>query len=348
MAKRRSDERDGGSTAKRRRQHLYLVFDDWSSGYSIRKVDPCDANPPSDSDSDDDSSEPRLPPAVLRVPEARGLPQYFAAAFGSRIMALQPREKRGADGERHLAPKDLVPVFDVVTRGPRPDRDPADPIYFPVGDRLFALGAKSFDQLWPPPLEHPGGEHHVWSWYQLPSPPFKRRHVTSYALHPDGQTVLVSTERQGGAATFAFDTEADAWSGDPDTPGHLCSCDAAPPGNDDGQRAVQARKLSKENLFSEGPAETHVGAKLVYMGRRSKFCLVQCVSMEDGCIDEELAEEEEGVPRPRRHMLRLTTFSLGYDKNGDLTTGKSCRVRYCKVPKSSTETLLKNPVAFWL
>ncbi|GJM96574.1 hypothetical protein PR202_ga13427 [Eleusine coracana subsp. coracana] len=315
MAKRRSDERDGGRIAKRRLQHLYLVFDDWSSGYSIRKVDPCDANPPSDSDSDDDSSEPRLPPAVLRVPAARGLPQYFAAAFGSRIMALQPREKRGADGERHLAPKDLVP-----------------------SSTLFALGAKSFDQLWPPPLEHPGGEHHVWSWYQCPARP-SRGGTSPPTRCTDGQTVLVSTERQGGAATFAFDTEADdmEWalpfdgrahfdadldafvglSRDPDTPGHLCSCDAAPPGND-------------------------------YMGRRSKFCLVQCVSMEDGCIDEELAEEEEGVPRPRRHMLRLTTFSLGYDKNGDLTTGKSCRVRYCEVPKSSTETLLKNPVAFWL
>uniref|UniRef100_A0A0A9CF24 Uncharacterized protein n=1 Tax=Arundo donax TaxID=35708 RepID=A0A0A9CF24_ARUDO len=90
----------------------------------------------------------------------------------------------------------------------------------------------------------------------------------------------------------------------------------------------------------------HVGATLVYMGSPSRFCLVQCISIEDDCVDEEL--EEKDAPRPCCHLFRLTMFSLNYDKNGDLTTRKSCRVQYCKVPKGCTEFLLKNPVAFWM
>ncbi|TVU45091.1 hypothetical protein EJB05_04562, partial [Eragrostis curvula] len=395
MAKRRSDERDGERTPKRRQQHLYLVFDDWSQGYSIRKLDLCDTNPSSDSGYDDDeasetphavagvAADPRLPSTVFRMPAERGLPQYFASAFGTMILAMQPGERAAG----------LFPVFDVRARGsiwgPQLHPDPPNPVYFTVGgDRLFALAAGSFQyQLYPPPLEHAGGQNCVWQWYQLPKPPFKRKHVVSHALHPDGRTIFVSTERRGAAATFAFDTEAaaagfewkrhgewalpfdgpahfdaalDAFVGlskDPDALGHLCSCDAAPApaatssdgGDDDGQRAVRARKLSKEKFFSEDPAETHVGARLLHIGR-SKFCLVQCVSTEDGRVDDEdqLEEEEEDVPRPRRHLFRLTTFSLKYDKNGDVTTGTSRRVQYCRVPKASTESLLKNPLAFWM
>ena len=107
-----------------------------------------------------------------------------------------------------------------------------------------------------------------------------------------------------------------------------------------------AWKLGKEKLFSEDPAEKHEGATLLYMGGKSRFCLVQCISIDDDCVDEEVQEQQ--VPIPRRHLLRLTTFSLKYDKNGDITTGKSRRVRYYKVPKASTGFLLKNPVAFWL
>lgn len=42
-----------------------------------------------------------------------------------------------------------------------------------------------------------------------------------------------------------------------------------------------AWKLSKEKLFCEDPAEEHIGATLVYMGSRNKFCLVQCLSADD-------------------------------------------------------------------
>lgn len=392
MPKRRSVGRDGGrGTAKRRRRHLYLVCND-SRGYSIRKVD---LSPESDSD---DSEEPphqhaaisgavaelRLPPAVFRLQAPRGLPHhYFAAAFGTRIMAMHPSGP-GADGRPCLVPELHVPVFDVRTRAvifaPRQKADLAHPIYIPVGERLFALAAGSFEQLWPPPLDYPGAEHWEWTWRELPKPPFETQHVTSYTVHPDGRTIIVGTESGATAATFTFDTEApqfvwkrlggwamprtghshfdrelDAFVGlseDTDTLGHLCSCDTAISDAGDGHCLAPAWKLSKEKLFSEDPTdptEKHVGATLVYLGGKSRFCLVHCISVEDDSIsiDEDL-EEEKDAPLRRRYLLRLTMFSLKYDKNGDLSIGKSCRVQHYKVPKASNEFLLKNPVAFWL
>lgn len=188
-------------------------------------------------------------------------------------------------------------------------------------------------------------------------------------MHPDdGGTalVVVSTESGGGAAavTFTFDFDAGEFlwkrhgewalpfagrahfdhdlggfvglSKDPDTVGHLCCCDAAFSGTGDGRRPAPAWKLGRENLFGEDPGERHVGATLVHMGGNSRFCLVQCVAVED---------DNAG----QCYMYRLTTFSLSYGENGDLTTGKSRRVRYYNVPsKASTESLLESPVAFWL
>ena len=160
----------------------------------------------------------------------------------------------------------------------------------------------------------------------------------------------------------------------------------------DGKGQCPARKLSKEKLLSDDPTERHVGATLVYMGGRSKFCLVQCVSIDgdradercdcnlddeddlederNGCdleecyyCDDDLLdvcdmEDDDGsaademkdceTSRPRRYLVRLTSFTLKYDRNGDLTTGSSCRVRYYRVPGGSTVPLLSNPVAFWM
>ncbi|CAL4927283.1 unnamed protein product [Urochloa decumbens] len=125
---------------------------------------------------------------------------------------------------------------------------------------------------------------------------------------------------------------------DPDAVGHLCSCVLRRGRLRRRRRAAPAWKLGKENLFSEDPGERHVGATLVYMGCKSKFCLVECVVVGVG-------DDNAG----QCYMYRLTTFSLSYDENGDLTTGKSRRVRYYKVPsKASTEFLLESPVAFWL
>ncbi|RLN22848.1 uncharacterized protein C2845_PM07G11440 [Panicum miliaceum] len=62
----------------------------------------------------------------------------------------------------------------------------------------------------------------------------------------------------------------------------------AMPANPDagGKGQCPARKLSKEKLLSDDPIERHVGTTLVYMGGRSKFCLMQCVSIDDDRADE--------------------------------------------------------------
>lgn len=199
-------------------------------------------------------------------------------------------------------------------------------------------------------------------------------------MHPDGRTVFVSTAKgRNTRATFSvdtadaacaewkcrgdwalpfaagrvhFDRDLDAWvglSGDPDTVGYVCAMDvvSASPDDDarDGRRCVPSGKLCKERLFGGDPAEREVGANLVYLGDRSEFCLVQCVWF---CVDDEDTEEEEELDfeRAQLYLLRLTTFALKYDKDGDLTTGNSRRVRYYDAPSAATESCLRDIVAF--
>ncbi|CAL4944406.1 unnamed protein product [Urochloa decumbens] len=429
MSRRQPEERAGAHAAKQHQQrHLYLLFDDWPEGYSVRQLDLS-----SDDAASDDAhgwqmaatacaGDHCLPPAIFRFKAQRGMPAHLAAAFDSKILATQPVSPGAA---APLLLESHVPVFDVLQRsclfGPRLVPDRADPIYISAGGRFFALAAGTFDILCPPPSPPPPPQAKAWSWFQLQAPPFERDRVTSHAVHPDGTTIFVSiVERAAAAAaTFAFDTaeralrggggwwrlhgqwalpfggrahfdaELDAWVGlsrDPDSVGHVCCCDAVSSNPDEAgsEGRCPARKLSKEKLFSEDPTERHLGATLVYMGGRSEYCLVECVyiederhggtsdgELEDGdeCADEDMSDcdleeendgstgderdgckqqDEEDVPRPRRYLFRLTTFNLKDDKNADLTTGSSCRVRYYRVPKDSTEVLLSNPVAFWM
>ncbi|KAL6636544.1 hypothetical protein ACP70R_024116 [Stipagrostis hirtigluma subsp. patula] len=297
------------------------------------------------------------PPAIFRVEAPRGLPTCFAAAFGGKIMALHPREIDGVPVP--FASDRLVPVFDVRLRslsfGPRPAADRAEPVYIPVSGKLAALAAGSFELLDAPSLRPPGFELFD-PWRQLRDPPFESKHVTAYAVHPDGRTIFVITAatdgsggewRRNGQWTLPFtgrahfDHDLDAWvglSGDPDTVGHLCCCDVLPAAGDDGtQRPARQRKLSVEKVFSEDPAETHVGATVVYVGGRSNFCLVQCVAVENNSKKDS---------RPSRHLLRVVSFYLRYDMDGNLRIGSCRQVRYYRVPKAATELVLKNPVAF--
>ncbi|CAL4935982.1 unnamed protein product [Urochloa decumbens] len=433
MPKRRFDGCGGGRTAKPPRRHLYLVLDDWSIGYSIRKIDLS-----SDFDSEDSdqliaahgpissNGKRRLPSAVFRFQAQRGLPMYFAAAFDSKIMAMHPVTP-GINGMLPWVPESLVPVFDVRMRsvifGPRQIPDLDDPIYIPVGGRLFALSTGSFQLLYPPPGDDESGseeeEGWVWSWRQLPEPPFKRKYVTSYTIHPDGRTIFISIKKRRSATTFTFDTAEsamtddctwkqhgnwvlpfsgrayfdsvlDAWVGlsrDPGTVGQLCSCDVVSTSDVDASddRQCPTVKLCKE-LFVENPVMRCVGATLLYMGNRSKFCLVECTCIKEDSVDEikdgsvggvnedsvhdmnddsvgKLNEnyemnddsgtndsklEEQHVSPHSGYFLRLKTFFLMYDKNGDLKTGKHIQVRCYDVPKTVSESIQKHPVAFWM
>ncbi|CAL4942599.1 unnamed protein product [Urochloa decumbens] len=354
MPKRRHGERDSRRAAAkkhRRGQRLYLVFDDWPWGYSIREVD-C-------STAAGGGTERRLPRPFIRLEAPRGFPLFFSAV-GTRIVATHRRNPWDDDS----VPDGFLPIVDVRSRGVT---------FGPGQDALLqaALAPASGKRK-------QRGCHVGMAWRELSRAPFNRLEVTSYAVHPDDHTILVSTTR----ATFTFDadkldTEDLVWtrlgewslpfsgrayfvgcldafvglSKDPATPGHLCSCSCELVATDDGPPAW---KLGKEKLFSEDPAETHVGATLLYMGG-SEFCLVQCVSVEDGNTSatqaQEDIEEEEGVSRRSlrcSHLYRLTTFSLSYN-NGDMTTGETCQVCY-RVPKATTERFLgrADPVAFWL
>uniref|UniRef100_A0ACD5VXZ1 Uncharacterized protein n=1 Tax=Avena sativa TaxID=4498 RepID=A0ACD5VXZ1_AVESA len=378
----------GGRTVKRRHRHLYLVMDDWESGYTIRKVDLSSESSSDSDDSDDGLSDAHVinnkteqpePPAVIRLEATHSRCDFFAA-IGTKIMVTNPVITSPLERERNH----VFPVFDVHTRvlsfGPQPKTVPSAPIYFPVIDKIFCLDDGRSEILFLPPRDEVEPGKWLWSWSELPKPPFRRFRVTSHAVHPDGRTIFVSVKRRATAATFTFDTglpdyvewkrhgewilpfsgrayfdrELDAWvglSGDPDALGHLCSCTVPPIDAADGAGNMQspAWKVSKEKVFCEdSSSETHMGATLVYMGGRSQFCLVQCLSIDESCDADYKLEEEEDGPQPCRNVLRLTTFSLKYDKNGDLRT-TSRRVRSYKFATAkSYYSFLANPVAFWM
>ena len=93
------------------KRHLYLVFDDWNSGYSIRKVSLSRRSGKRRSEQSSDSGEgseqpalssgtgkgakPPLPPVFMHVSAPRGFPGLFTSAFGTKIMAMHP----GASGD---------------------------------------------------------------------------------------------------------------------------------------------------------------------------------------------------------------------------------------------------------
>ncbi|CAN6233015.1 unnamed protein product [Urochloa humidicola] len=342
MPKRQFGERDFVRTAKRRRRrqrHLYLVFDDWSRGYSIRKV-----NLPSGSGADEERR--RVPHAFWRFVAERRWPQFFKSAFGPNILAMHP-----------VRFGDPVQVIDVRARVVMPGpvgTVPCFPIYIPVGgDKLLALDLSTSDLCRWPPLEQPAAPHATaqydgyesydddgdrpLSWRPIPDRPFGIIDVSSYAVHSDERTVLVSTRSGGGggggaAATFALDTEALVWkkhgewampfngrghfvrglnafvglSKDAEGRGYLYSCDATMISAGDvgsGLCPPPAWKRSKEKVYNNNPdEERHAGTTLVYMGQ-CKFCLIECVSIDgDGPDDDHddgqmMLEEPEGEPQ---------------------------------------------------
>lgn len=109
-------------------------------------------------------------------------------------------------------------------------------------------------------------------------------------------------------------------------------------------------KYTEDHLFTMGPDETHVGATLVYMGHESKICLVECmINVFNDRYGGPYSFEKENTDQEKTddYMLRLTTFSLEYSSDGDLTTGHR-RVRYYKMPKNVSRRVCQYPVAFWM
>ncbi|CAL5054694.1 unnamed protein product [Urochloa decumbens] len=383
MPKRPADERGGGRSAKlptstQQRKHLYLVLDDWELGYSIRKVDLWPAFDSDEASSNSSTEQRLLPPAIFRL-EAKHARSGQFAAFGTKIMFLGTTDN----------PWRTVPAYDVRTRSltsaPRRDSDP-NPFccaYVQVDGKLFLLDDGVFEMLQspPPPLDDTCLKVKFdWSWCTLPLPSY-HDDVVSYAVHPDERTLVFSmvkhTLKKGiRLATLSFDIESSRWTrqgawglpfkgrgyfdrdldawvglaaGDPDTLGHICACDVLSAGNGNGADGQPpAWKISKEKLFCVDPAEKHIGATLVYVGDddRARFCLVQCLSVDDrqGGI------WKESMPEQRGYLLRVTTFSLKYDKNGDLRIARHRLIGSFRLPDGAAVYYdqLERPVAFWI
>ncbi|CAL4944360.1 unnamed protein product [Urochloa decumbens] len=357
--------------------------------------------------------EQRLPPPIFHFQAPRKLPCHFTAAPGTKIVAVHPREAWGKPYAQ-LQPQPPLPcpftVFDVRTRalsfGRQPDPNPVRshefPIYIPVGDGLLALCHASFHQLrpWPPPPGAGQCPAAAPALRVLPRLPFDAGFLATYAVHPDGRTVFVSTggewtdpatysfrapvEEEGFAGGWKprgswmlpcsgslqgpahFDRELNAWVGircdeEKDGYGHICAVDVVPADAGAGDGQPPARRLSKEQLLGEDPAESHTGATLLYMGSKSRFCLVECVCIEANeesnnvadrkqqfCTEMGNGSEVEEEDR-ETFLYRVTTFSLKLDKNGDLTTGNSRRIKYYSVPNGASHRFVQwNPVAFWM
>ncbi|XP_048550254.1 uncharacterized protein LOC125529875 [Triticum urartu] len=62
----------------------------------------------------------------------------------------------------------------------------------------------------------------------------------------------------------------------------------------------------------------------------------------------EYSADEVDEEQDHKRFLRLTTFSLRYDRNGDLRTGNSRRVRYYSLPQEVNDSMLEYPMAFWM
>jgi hypothetical protein len=347
------------------------VFDDWNSGYSIRKVSLSRrsgkrSEQSSDSGEDSEQSSGLKPlPVFMRIRASRGLPNMFTSAFGTKIMAMQTSRDM-------MAGIPTIDVQDLTISSEPPPNFPYYPVYIPVSDdRLYALDIGSFELLQKP---EPSG---LWMWKILSCPPFSLSAVSSYAVRPDG-CILVSIDTVGtfildtkehvwklcGRWVFPFtghghyDTSLDGFVGlpkDPEKLGYLCCCTMASTTTSQGLQYSYTKTKVYNRDLAEG--QQHVSATLVHM-RQGKFCLVECVCTDDTQTDQDdvpvvlLGPDSDdfigGGPQGGRFMYRLKTFSLSYDTNRDLKL-RHCKVRCYSLPhEARIGSIRQDPVAFWL
>ncbi|KAJ1266826.1 hypothetical protein BS78_07G008500 [Paspalum vaginatum] len=210
-----------------------------------------------------------------------------------------------------------------------------------------------------------------WSWKAMPPPPPEfRSAVSSYALHPDGRTIFMTTATNRSTipgfsnplGTYSFNTEESKWRwhGEWALPfdgqahfdadldawvglarikgGHICCCRPVSPTYYN-ERAptvfLPDFKTTKEKLFGKHPQRGHMGACLTYMhGRGGRFCLVECMSSKKPA-----SGDDDGF------LLHVTVFGLKYDRKGELQTTRRQSTRSFSVPRHS---YLFSPFAFWM
>ncbi|XP_037454317.1 uncharacterized protein LOC119324648 [Triticum dicoccoides] len=352
MSKRRRQGEEGQAnchdrSGNKHEKSLYLVLDDWHRGFTIRKLD---------ADSPDVSN----PPVVRLVSPARDLPMDFAALGGNII----------ATSNQYTATVVFDTETDALAMGnPLPDSllDAAN-YFFSAGDVLFAFAyyfmrrPHSFQVLTATKDDMntlcPSTD---WSWKSMPAPFAKDEKIESYALHPDGHTIFVSSYINDiNRGTFSFDTKTrewrrhgewmfpfvlegyfdadlDAWVGlHPD--GYICSCQVPSLSNSSSTLQQPNWKMAKEHRMWNPYHQLARGRgpTLTYMGN-SRFFLVDCVAA-DGL------EFQDAFGDSRGCVLNMTTFHLRYDSEGNLRI-KDRNTTSCRVSKQLSTF---SPVAFWM
>ncbi|OQU85456.1 hypothetical protein SORBI_3004G248200 [Sorghum bicolor] len=372
MPKRRAQnsQRQGKRPRPAIKKHLYLVLDDWERGYSIRQIDPDTMLCVSDSDDFCTNRDPtHLPePAAFRF-VAPALDTQFIA-MGSNIVVVS---SSGAAEAPTL-------VYDTgaaaLATGPPLAGPPLR--LAPGGDAVYALttlGAGlplAFEAFsWAPrtgDAAEPGRPTHAWSWKSVaapppPLPPFAPEAIVSYAVHPDGRTIFVSTAARAPArgsrrGTHSFDTarrewrchgdwvlpfhgqgffdrELDAWVGLDEERGCVCACQVASRSTTSIAPPESDRMEEKLFCFCAAGESTRSEATLAYMGD-SKFCLVESVPRPRG-------EEDAGLGNDR--VVRVTMFGLKFDRKGKLRI-TSHRTSSSYVASKHVTSF--SPVAFWM
>ncbi|CAN6212778.1 unnamed protein product [Urochloa humidicola] len=336
----------GDKRSRCRRKHLYLVLDDWENGFSIHKIYPETL----------DSDEPRrLPePALLRLESPVGCVPHCHMSFsalGTKIFVLMNQR--------------CALVYDTETAvlavGPHAPSQMVCGFGFtvPAGGMLYALSHRFFDKHHSfEVLEH---STQGWSWKTLPTPPptfTSRQRVISYALHPDGCTIFMTTAYRDtpGAplGTYSFntkhsqwrrhgdwalpfdgqgyyDTELDAWIG-LHGDGYICSCQVA------SRSSTSTTQLdwqhTKDKLFCDDWDTQYTASSLTYMGS-TRFCLVETVAQEQG----HALGDHHGC------VLNLTMFGLNYNHKGELQATNRRSTRSYLVARHKGYFV---PFAFWM
>nr|TKW18232.1 hypothetical protein SEVIR_5G418900v2 [Setaria viridis] len=179
----------------------------------------------------------------------------------------------------------------------------------------------------------------AWSWYTSPTPPPFTGYETiiSYALHPDGRTIFMSTDRR---RTHSLDTSNGVWRdlgewtlpfrGQAYFDGELDAWVGWPPlGSATAARQPECTILKEKLCFVAVARRSIPTATLTYMGD-SKFCLVENALRSKNVLDA---------------VLHVTLFGLKYHHKGELKTKIYRTNRSYALSKNTLEF---SHAAFWM